>query len=99
MGASREGLSGLPYWPRMLSREQAAAYVGVSARLFDQEVREGRWPAGIPRGAGRRLTWDRVQLDARLDNDDGTPRNLAPTTDSYEVRRAAAKARKDVAYR
>jgi hypothetical protein len=54
---------GLP--PRFLSREQAAAYVGVSATLFDSEVRAGLWPQPLVRGASAgRLTWDRCALDA-----------------------------------
>ena len=47
---------------RGLSREQAAAYVGVSAGLFDQLVADDRMPA--PRLAGRRRIWDRAEVDA-----------------------------------
>ena len=39
--------AGLPYWPRILRREQAAAYVGVSAGTFDIEVKEGRAPPPV----------------------------------------------------
>lgn len=54
--------------PRYLSREEAAAYVGVSTTTFDPEVRDGWWPPARRRG-GRlgRLTWDRVMLDAAAD--------------------------------
>ena len=62
----------LPDWPRMLTREMAAAYVGVSVDVFDDEVRAGQWPAGRPRGAkGGRLTWDRKLLDAAEDRRSG----------------------------
>lgn len=60
----------LPTWlvPRFLSREEAAAYVGVSINTFDQEVSRGLWPRPLARGLkGRRLTWDRMALDAAAD--------------------------------
>jgi predicted DNA-binding transcriptional regulator AlpA len=65
MTARRDDLAGLPFWPRLLSREQAAAYVGVSPSTFDHEVRAGTWPAPMKRG--RRPTWDRAQIDRVLD--------------------------------
>ncbi len=50
----------LPGWPRYLSRELAAAYVGVSVSAFDQEVTAGWWPPPRRRGAkASRATWDR----------------------------------------
>ncbi len=61
--------SSLPGWPRMLSREEAATYVGVSPTLFDAEVAGGMWPQPIRRGAaGGRVTWDRCALDNALDS-------------------------------
>lgn len=54
--------------PRYLSREQAAAYVGVPPYTFDAEVRQGWWPAPRLRGEKERLaTWDRKALDAAAD--------------------------------
>jgi len=47
--------------PRGLSREQAAAYVGVSARLFDEMVADKRMP-GAKRINGRTV-WDRHAVD------------------------------------
>lgn len=47
--------------PRGLSREQAAAYVGVGATLFDAMVADGRMPP--PKRLNARLVWDRLQLD------------------------------------
>jgi predicted DNA-binding transcriptional regulator AlpA len=47
--------------PRGLSREQAAAYVGVSVTTFDLMVADGRMPQ--PREINRRNVWDRIELD------------------------------------
>ncbi len=72
MSAKLADLIGMPYWPLYLSREQAAAYQGVGAALFDQEVRAGVWPPGERRGAAgaagnqrARLTWCRLALENR----------------------------------
>ena len=48
--------------PRGLSREQAAAYIGVSPSLFDILVKDGRMPA--PKRINSRAVWDRLSLDA-----------------------------------
>ena len=48
--------------PRGLSREQAAAYVGISPSLFDMLVKDGRMPA--PKRVNARTIWDRLELDA-----------------------------------
>ena len=47
--------------PRGLSRVQAAAYIGVSARLFDVMVQDGRMPK--PTRINSRTVWDRVKID------------------------------------
>ena len=53
--------------PAMLSREEAAAYVGVSATVFDEEVAAGMWPQPIRRGRkGKKPTWSVAALDARI---------------------------------
>jgi predicted DNA-binding transcriptional regulator AlpA len=58
--------------PRFLSREQAAAYVGVGATVFDAEVAAGVWPQAMRRGArDGRLTWDRHLIDAWADRASG----------------------------
>jgi hypothetical protein len=69
-------LAGLPYWPRLLSRDQAARYVGVSPGQFDREVADGHWPPPERRGAvlsarAGRLLWDRLLLDKRQDERSG----------------------------
>ena len=47
--------------PRGLSRVQAAAYVGVSATLFDAMVSDGSMPG--PKRYHTRTIWDRASLD------------------------------------
>lgn len=69
MTASLASLSNLPDWPRWLSPEQAAAYVGVSENRFRLEVEKGVWPEARERG-GRRV-FDRRLLDAASDRISG----------------------------
>lgn len=47
--------------PRGLSRVEAAAYIGISATLFDALVKDGRMPA--PKRINNRKIWDRKKLD------------------------------------
>jgi predicted DNA-binding transcriptional regulator AlpA len=47
--------------PRGLSRVQSAAYVGISASLFDVMVKDGRMPK--PVRINGRTVWDRLRLD------------------------------------
>ena len=50
--------------PLYLSREEAAAYVGVSVDTFIAEVREGWWPEPVRRGGREgRITWYRPGLE------------------------------------
>jgi predicted DNA-binding transcriptional regulator AlpA len=66
--------SSLP--PRGLSREQAAAYVGVSSSLFDALVKDGRMPG--PKRINSRTVWGRLELDAAfaaLPGNDGSTTN------------------------
>jgi predicted DNA-binding transcriptional regulator AlpA len=53
--------------PRLLSREQAAAYVGLSPAQFDQEVKAGTFPERFPLASTRRALWDRAALDRAMD--------------------------------
>jgi excisionase family DNA binding protein len=48
-------------WPRGLSREQAAAYIGVGATKFDEMVATHEMPDA--RVMGGRVVWDRAELD------------------------------------
>lgn len=52
-------------WPRGLNREEAAGYVGVSPRKFDELTGDGRMPK--PRRVDGRVIWDRVALDVYFD--------------------------------
>lgn len=53
---------------RFLTRDQAASYLGVSARTFDAEVISGMWPPALRRGGkSTALTWDRHLLDRAAD--------------------------------
>jgi predicted DNA-binding transcriptional regulator AlpA len=51
----------ISYPPRGLSREEAARYVGVSPRLFDEMIADRRMPK--PRQVNSRTIWDRAELD------------------------------------
>jgi hypothetical protein len=88
----RTVLSELPFWPRLLSREEAARYVGVSPVVFENEVKQGVWPPALRRGPRQgRQTWDRLALDRAADQASGlaeAPRAIGPA----ETERADAKA-------
>jgi predicted DNA-binding transcriptional regulator AlpA len=47
--------------PRGLTREQAAAYVGVGPTKFDEMIQDGRMPK--PKRIDARVVWDRHKLD------------------------------------
>jgi len=88
----RPPLTDLPFWPRLLSRDEAARYVGVSAAVFDEEVRAGLWPPAWRRGARNgRLTWDRKMLDLAADRASGLQgvAGPAPTGPAYSEQDAA----------
>lgn len=51
--------------PRGVSREEAAAYVGLGPTLFDRMVREGLMPS--PKTLGGRKVWDVRALDRNFD--------------------------------
>jgi predicted DNA-binding transcriptional regulator AlpA len=57
--------------PRGVSREEAAAYIGISPSLFDELLKDGRMPA--PKRINRRTVWDRRKVDEAFDAlpDDG----------------------------
>jgi predicted DNA-binding transcriptional regulator AlpA len=52
--------------PRGLSRFHAAAYVGISASLFDEMVKDGRMPP--PKRINSRVVWDVRRLDEAFDS-------------------------------
>ena len=53
--------------PRLLSREAAARYVGLSSGAFAAEVAAGTFPAPFLLKRTRRRLWDVRALDAALD--------------------------------
>jgi excisionase family DNA binding protein len=53
---------------RGLRRAQAAAYVGVSQRLFDELVAHDQLPRPRLIGGGRVKIWNKADLDAWLDS-------------------------------
>ena len=54
----------LPHWPRLLSLEEAARYVGVSVNNFKSRVGD-LWPEPIR--FGRRTLYDKDALDRTVD--------------------------------
>ncbi len=56
-------LANLPYWPRWLNQQAAAAYVGVAPSKFHAECLAGLWPAAGRVHGLRRKLWDRDLLD------------------------------------
>jgi predicted DNA-binding transcriptional regulator AlpA len=66
--------------PRGLSRAEAAAYIGVSASLFDDLVKDGRMPR--PKRVNARTIWDRKRLDEAFEAiPDGESRAANPWDD------------------
>jgi predicted DNA-binding transcriptional regulator AlpA len=84
--------------PRLICREDAAAYVSVSPNTFDAMVADGRMP-DPRRLTERRLAWDVRQLDAAIDRlpVDGDAETASDTTDhSWKDIDAQAKAKSAV---
>ena len=65
-GAARQAALPPTLPPRLISRDAAAAYVGVSPNTFDKMVADGLMP-NPRRLTERRLAWDVRQLDAAID--------------------------------
>jgi predicted DNA-binding transcriptional regulator AlpA len=69
---------------RGLSRVESAIYVGVSATLFDEMVKDGRMP--MPKSINGRVVWDIRALDEAfeaLPDKDGRKGNREPS--AWEV--------------
>lgn len=64
MPAVRDPLTTPPI-PRLLGSDMAAAYLGISERLFDQVRTLPNFPRSIK--FGRRTLWDRKALDVFVD--------------------------------
>ena len=84
--------------PRLISRDAAAAYVGVSPNTFDKMIADGLMP-NPRRLTERRLAWDVRQLDAAIDRlpVDGDADTDTDTTDhSWDDIDAQAKTKPPV---
>ena len=72
----------VPAWPRGLSEELAAAYIGLSVSSLRSEVRAGRAPQPV-RITPKRLIYLRDKLDAYLDRIAGiAPPSASGATDA-----------------
>lgn len=77
--------------PRLLTKQEAAAYCRLTLSGFHDWVTKGRLPKALP-GTRR---WDRSAIDAALDrlSNPGAPSGSKPTTlAQYRERRDARKA-------
>ncbi|WP_163269675.1 helix-turn-helix transcriptional regulator [Chelativorans alearense] len=72
--------------PRLLSRQAAAAYLGVSVSTFHGWVKCGRMPAPVF-GSKR---WDREAIDAALDRESGIASSVKPETEYQRRKRERA---------
>ena len=73
------------FMPRLLSRADAARYVGVKTTLFDDLVRKGVMPK--PKAMGeRRVVWDRCELDKAIDElqEAGAPTDSELSEDPFD---------------
>lgn len=68
----------MPDQPRLLSRKQAAAYLGIAESTFSMWVSSHKMPPSVP---GTRK-WDRKAIDARLDEISGL--DIKDSEDPYE---------------
>jgi predicted DNA-binding transcriptional regulator AlpA len=70
-----------PNWiPRGLSRQEAAAYVGISPNVFDQLVKDSLMPQ--PRFIRSKKVWDRFELDIAFGL---LPNSESPQSSAWDV--------------
>ncbi|HWV11702.1 MAG TPA: hypothetical protein VN110_00235 [Sphingobium sp.] len=55
----------VPFWPRMMKRATACAYLDLSAAEMEREIASGRLPHPVKLGNG--LHWSRAEIDAYMD--------------------------------
>jgi predicted DNA-binding transcriptional regulator AlpA len=79
--------------PRLFSREEAAAYCGLSPNSFDAEVKAGTFPPPMALKRVERLLWDRKALDLALDSKIATVVDLG--SDGFRVRRERWEKRRE----
>lgn len=65
MGAEL-ALRPMPHWPRLMSEEMAASYLGISKTNF-RERWNGKREFPQPHRIGSRVLWDRQLLDRYVD--------------------------------
>ena len=84
--ATHPALTDLGIPPRLLTREQAAAYCGLSVNGFSEWVKAGRLPGPIPRTA----RWDLKAIDIALDFASGISHTAQSPLDEWIAKRARA---------
>lgn len=55
----------VPFWPRMMKRGTACAYLDLSAAEFEREIAAGKLPHPVK--LGNTEHWSRAQLDEHVD--------------------------------
>ena len=89
--ATHPALADLGIAPRLLTREQAAAYSGLSVHGFSEWVKAGKLPGPI-RGTAR---WDRKAIDAAIDQASGlNPKIGTAPFDEWKALRDASSQRR-----
>jgi predicted DNA-binding transcriptional regulator AlpA len=84
--ATCQALADVGITPRLLTREQAAAYCGIGLAMFTNWVRSGIIPGPVP-GTHR---WDRKAIDAALDQASGLQSTMSPSPlDAWKARHNA----------
>jgi hypothetical protein len=74
----------LDFCPRLLTREQAAFYCGLSTHGFSQWVKLGRLPGPIE----GTLRWDLKAIDSALDLASGISLSAPSALDDWRAKRA-----------
>ena len=73
---------------RVLSRAEAASYVGVSPGHFSKLVENGAMPTPLE-AYGRARRWDKAALDHALDSTSGVNGSAAVALGAYDLWRSA----------
>lgn len=55
----------IPFWPRMMKRATACAYLDISQAEMEREIVAGRLPHPVMLGNG--LHWSRAEIDAYME--------------------------------
>lgn len=79
-----------PPEPRFFDQPTAAAYLGISERLFEKQWRAYQLP--YPRKIGRRCVWDRKVLDRWADVVSGITASNATSPSEQEEGHSAKRA-------